>query len=184
MEENFRHRPIAFTDLETTGFDPDVHEIIEVGLLLVDQQEMIVMSELDLKIRPTHLSTADPESLIINGYNEEDWLHAWTLAEAMAAYSTKTKDAVFCAHNVTFDWSFIHRAFKSSRFINEMDHHRFDLFSLAWATLRNSSLTSFSLDTIAGHFGLPEETKPHRAINGARRAYEIYKLLMSVQTSS
>lgn len=174
-------RPIAITDVETTGLDPVTHEIIEIGLVVINQQTLEIFDKLDVKVRPENLKTATESALKLNGYNEADWQNALTLQEAISLYSEKTKDAIFCAHNVTFDWSFILEAFKKTGVKNQMDYHRIDLFTMAWMKLRNSGLEKFNMNEVAKYLGIGEEPMPHRAINGAMTAYEIYKRLVSLR---
>jgi DNA polymerase III alpha subunit (gram-positive type) len=174
-------RPVAITDIETTGLDPTIHEIIEVGLILINQQTLEIVDSLNVRVQPSHLETATEFALKLNGYNAADWQNALTLQEAMRLYGEKTKDALFCAHNVTFDWSFILEGFKKTGIKNLMDYHRIDLFlfTMAWIKLRNSGLEKFNMNEVAKCLGIPEEPIPHRAINGAMTAYEIYKQLLA-----
>ena len=168
-------RPIAITDVETTGLDAVKHEILEIGLVLVDQRTDEVIDTLNIKVKPEHIETADPNALKINGYDPENWQNAVSLLEAMTLYSQKAKNAIFCSHNVTFDWSFIAEAFKKAGQQSPLDYHRLDLFTLIWAKTKGSKIGGFSLSKVAQFLGLPEEPLPHRAINGARTALEIYK---------
>ena len=116
-------RPIAITDVETTGLDPQKHEIVEIGLVLIDQETGEVID--------------------------------------------------------TFDWSFILEAFKKAGQKSTLDYHRLDLFTLIWTKTRDSKIESFNLNRVAQFLGLPEETLPHRAINGARTAHEIFKKIIN-----
>ena len=125
-------RPIAITDVETTGLDFAIQEIVEIGLVVIDQQTLEILNTLDVKVKPEHIETADDFALKVNGYNKTDWKDAITLKEAMSIYGEKTKGAIFCAHNVTFDWSFIFEVFKKTGVKNQMDHHRIDLFTMIW----------------------------------------------------
>ncbi len=175
MAREIFERPIAFTDVETTGLDEIKHEILEIGLVLVDQQTGEVIDTLNLKVKPEHIETADETALKVNGYDAGDWQDAIPIIEAMALYGEKAKDAIFCSHNVTFDWSFIAVAFKKASLKSPLDYHRLDLFTLIWAKTKGSNIESFSLSKVAQFLGLPEEPLPHRAINGARTAHEIYK---------
>ncbi len=175
MAKEIFERPIAFTDVETTGLDEIKHEILEIGLVLVDQQTGEVIDTLNLKVKPEHIETADETALKVNGYDAGDWRDAIPIIEAMALYGEKAKDAIFCSHNVTFDWSFIAAAFKKAGLKSTLDYHRLDLFTLIWAKTKGSNIESFSLSKVARFLGLPEEPLPHRAINGARTAHEIYK---------
>ena len=171
-------RPLAITDCEMTGLDPRRHEIIEIGLVLAHPRTLDIIDTLDVKVKPEHIETADPDALKINGYNEGDWKDALTLQVALAQYATKTANGIFTAQNVSSDWSFIDAAFEKTQLWNRLDYHRIDTFAIAWAKLRHSGLKEFNLVSIAEFLGVPKEPLPHRAINGAMCAYEIYKKLM------
>lgn len=179
MRGEILRKPIAITDVETTGYDPMTQEIIEIGLVLVNQETLEIINTLDVKVRPEHLETATEDALKFNGYNPADWRNALTLKEAINLYAEKTKGAIFCAHNVTFDWSFINEAFKKTGVKDQMDYHRLDLLTMIWLKYRNSGLQKFRLNEAAKFLGIAEESKPHRAINGAILAYKIYKQIVS-----
>ncbi len=173
----FFDRPLAFTDVETTGRDPLVHEIIEIGLVVADQRTLAVIDELEVKVRPTHIDLAEPRALEVNGYRPEDWTGAVSLREAIAAYAEKTREAILIAHNATFDWDFVRMAFRTTGVSDQMDFHRLCCMSMAFAKLKRSGLRKFGLIHVARHLGVPEEPLPHRAVHGARTVYEVYKRL-------
>ena len=177
----FLKRPLAVTDVETTGFDPQVHEVIEIGLIVVDQKTLKVLDEFEAKVRPRRIRAAAEQALKINGYNKLDWLGAADLEDAMKIYSKKTKQGIFTAHNSYLDWAFISEAFKSTGVEDYTDYHRVDLFSLAWGRAKKlRGLKKFHLKSLCEYFGLEPEPLPHRALNGARKALEVLKLLMKV----
>ena len=170
---------IAVTDVETTGLWPRFHEIIEVGMVLMDAKTLEVKDELDLKVMPTELHKASREALNVNGFNLDDWKEAVPLNIAMKAYLDKAANATFAAHNMIFDWDFIDFAFYKTGLKNIMDYHKIDLFSVAWTKLRHK-LTSYSLKNICLTLGIEPEPEPHRAINGARCEYQVLKKLMEM----
>jgi len=173
----FRDRPLAFTDVETTGTDWLRHEIIEIGLVVADQRTLAVIDELDIKVRPALIELAEPRALEVNGYRPEDWLDAVPLREAMTVYSAKAAGAIFMAHNAVFDWPFIQMAFRQTGVANLMDYHGLCTMSMAWCKLRDTDLRGLSLKDVAPYLGVPPEPPVHRAINGARTAYEVFKRL-------
>ncbi|MES2931749.1 MAG: 3'-5' exonuclease [Patescibacteria group bacterium] len=177
---DFLDRPIAVTDTELTGLDPDVHEIIEIGLVLLDPVTLDPIWRYDTKVIPEHIETASPEALKINGYSEEEWRDAIPLRDALEAYSTIAADGVFLAHNMATDWAFMRAGFKKTGVPDRLDYHRIDLFSTAFALLHESELTEFKLLMLARHLGVPEEPLPHRAMGGAECAYQIYRRLMQM----
>jgi DNA polymerase-3 subunit epsilon len=182
-----RKNNLAFLDVETTGLDPERHEILEVGLVLARQTlipgrgpQVELLEELEWKVKPEHIETAEPEALRINRYNEADWLFASSLKQVMEAVAEKTADAILIAQNVTFDWGFIERAFRRTGVESKMHYHRLDLLSMAYAKLyHNEKLTKFSLSALAEYFGLKNE-RAHTALADTRVTFEIYKKLLEI----
>jgi DNA polymerase III alpha subunit (gram-positive type) len=176
---DYLKRPLAITDTETTGLDAQIHEIIEIGLIVVDQQSFKILDKLDVKMKPVHIKTAVKKALEVNGYNEKDWRKAWGLKEAMEIYAEKTKDAIFTAQNTYSDWAFINEAFESTGVEDPMDYHRLDLFSIGWARKEKfPGLEKLSLSSMCRYFNIEVEPKPHRAMNGAKKELEVLKHLM------
>jgi DNA polymerase III epsilon subunit-like protein len=173
---NFKDRPLAIVDIETTGDDELVHEILEIGLLVVKQDSLEVIDFSNWKVRPHNIENAILAALERNGYKEEDWQNALDLADVMPIFSEKTKDAVFTSFNVSFDWAFIKQAFRTTGVSNIMDYHRIDILSIAWSK-GGDKLEKFSLKTLSEYFGIPPEPEVHRAINGAKTALELLRKL-------
>ncbi len=178
----FLKRPLAITDVETSGFDAPIHEILEIGLIVVDQKNLKILDEWTVKVKPRRIRTAAEKALKVCGYNKIDWLKAVDLKDAMKVYSKKTKNAIFLAHNSFFDWSFITEAFKQTGVEDYTDYHRLDLFSIAWGLSRNKKLkglAKFNLSELCKYFDIEPESSPHRALNGAYKALEVLKKLLS-----
>lgn len=167
-------RPIAMTDIETTGDIPGVHEILEIGLVLFDPITFIILDTLNIKVKPLHIENAVPAALERNGYKPEDWEGAVNLNKAMNLYSEKTKGAMFAAYNASFDWGFINEAFRSTSVVNQMDYHRLDVLTMAWMKGLMFS-KSWSLKTACKLFGIPPEPEKHEALAGALIAYNLFK---------
>lgn len=171
-------RPIAITDIETSGLDPIGHEILEMGLILIKQPELEVLESWSTKIKPENIETATKEALAVNGYKPEDWEKAVPLKMAMSVYRKKTKNAIFLSHNVCFDWSFIYEAFAKTELESMMDYHRLDLFSLAWAKRHKmQGVIKFNLVELCKYFNIEKEPDPHKAIHGAEKALEVLRCL-------
>ena len=177
----FLKRPLAITDVETTGFDAQLHEIIEIGLVVVDQKTFKVLDEWSVKVKPKKIKTAADKALKVAGYTKLDWANAIGLKEAMEVYSKKTKNAVFMAQNSFFDWSFLSEAFKSTGIEDHTDYHRVDLFSIGWSKSKKlPKLKEFTLKSMCRCFNLEPEPLPHRALNGAKKALEVLRKLHQV----
>lgn len=176
---------LIFVDIETTGFDPEKHEIIELAYILVRQKggegkEFEIIEEKEFRIKPEHIETAEPQALKVNGYDEGQWLFANSLTEVMKVFAEKSKGAVFLSHNVTFDYSFIERAFTKTGIKNEMFYAKLDTISIAYAKLHaNKHIERFALQKLCEFFGI-ENTRAHSALADTRALFEIYKKLMNL----
>lgn len=178
---------LAFVDLETTGLDPEKHEIIEVGCLIAEQLPRLgkgptlrIIDELNLRIKPEHLETAEPEALRLNGYNETDWLFAVDLKSALEALVKKAAGAVMVGQNVSFDWTFLERGFERTGVKHNFHYHKLDLLSMAFAKLYDAeAVQRFSLEALADYFGLKNE-HAHTAASDIKVTFEIYKRLLGI----
>lgn len=176
-------QPLAFIDVETTGFDPQVAEIIELAVVITKLKdgELIVTDQLDLKIRPEHLETADPAALRVNGYNEADWLFAVTLEDAMKSFADKTEGAVFVAHNMAFDFGFISEAFRKTGIENKMHYQKLDTISIAFTVLKdNDDMNRYSLKALTEFYGI-ENKKAHSAFADTYALYEVFKKMLGLK---
>ena len=173
-------RHIVITDIETTGPNTTEHEIIEIGAVLIEQKTLKIIDTFESKVKPQHPQTATHKAIKTNGFNLSAWESAPTLKLVIRRYSKFTRNALFCAHNVSFDWKFIELAFDQTESNNLMDYHQVDLSTLSFELLRHKKLRNFSMNEVARYLGITPEPLPHRGINGARTEYQIYKKLRAV----
>lgn len=182
-----RNHRLAFIDTETTGFDPDTHELIEIGVVLVDQDwtttppTFTLVEEFDIKVKPMHIETADPVSLKINKYDEADWVFAYTVPEAMKLLSKKTKDAIMVAHNLCFDAAFLDKAYKTSGVKNEMHYLRLDTITMSFSKLHNrTDIDKYSLRKLCEYFDI-QNKNAHTALADAQALFELFKKLIAIK---
>lgn len=189
----FTERPIAFTDIEATGLekfrlsllDPVLvpwHEICEIGLVLVNQKTLEVRCEKNWKTKVPNPYRMNAKAQEINGFDEEQWKDALNLEDALTEYNACAIGAIFAAHNPTYDKSMMEVASAVLNVKWELDYHCIDTWSYALAVLNAKGyfLDSYRLNDLCKFLGLGEEPMPHRAINGARKAFEVYKALRSL----
>ena len=171
----FRDRPLAITDIETTGLDAAVHEIIELAVLIVDQKTFKITDRYHIRIKPQHIRTGAKRALEISGYSERVWRTAVSLETALTTYADKVRDAVFCSYNVFLAYSFLDAAFKSTGVEDLTDYHRLDIFTLAWSRL---NLASPTLESICKRLDIVPEPLPRRAMDGALKQLEVLRALL------
>lgn len=178
---------LAFIDLETTGFSPEKHEIIEIGVVIAKHirrdgkgPALEKIEEFDIKVKPERLQDADPEALDVNGYNDTDWLFAADLKSAMLEFIRKTDGANMVAQNVSFDAGFLDKAFFLTGVENKMRRFRIDLLSMYFAkTYDDPTVYRYNLASLCEKFGV-ENSKAHTALSDARAAFEVYKKLLEI----
>ncbi len=172
-----KHRKLAFIDLETTGLDPQVHEIIELGAVIVDQNTLEELESFEIKVKPKSIETADPEALAVNHYNPQDWVFAVDLKPALEHFIGKVRGTIIVAHNLFFDWAFLEQAMRQEG-LREFDHRKLDLFSIAWAKLHSDEWAEkFSLRALCEYLGV-QNPRAHTALSDARTAHLVFKKLM------
>lgn len=102
---------ICFIDTETTGLDAARHEIIEIAILFWDGPNFKAYFK---KISPTHIHTADPKALEINGYNADVWANAPYFKEEAQTIADLICGNTVVGHNVQFDIAFIEKHLKAN----------------------------------------------------------------------
>lgn len=179
---------LAFIDTETTGTNPDKHEIIELALIIAKQidrpgkgPKIEILGEYEWKIKPERIEDAEDQALRINGYNETDWMFAIDLKSAMKDFAKKTESCTFVSHNLTFDYSFIQRAFEKTNIENNMHYAKLDTISIAFARLYDAPQADrFSLKFLCELLKV-ENAKAHTALADTRALVEVYKKLMRAE---
>jgi len=178
-----KNKKLAFLDIETTGFDVERQEIIEIGVVIVNQKDGVlgnVVEEFEIKIKPEKLENAEAEALSINGYNEADWMFAVSLEQAMTTFAEKTKDCVMVAHNIGFDYSFLAKAFSVTGVENKMFFAKLDTISFAFAKLHKLADTPrLNLKSLCEYFGIENE-RAHTALADTRAMVAIYRKLLEL----
>lgn len=184
---------VVFVDVETTGFYPDLHEIIEIGAVVVTPDLSMELGHVSLRVLPTSLQHATEEALRINGYDPELWdetglelddalSHLARMVTAPRGPARAESDLagapMMAGQNIGFDERFLRRAFeKSDRAWPFHTHRTFDLIGLCWPLYARGDVSSMSLDSLCAHFGI-ERPPVHRALADARAALEVARQMM------
>ncbi len=173
-------RDIVFFDCEFTGFELD-KEVIEIGFVKAKAGDFSVIVEGDIKIKPQHLERANPESLLISGYNEAEWNATGVdLPTGLSTFLEYTAGAVLAGHNVAMDWMHLHNSLERAGMAPNFFYKSLDTFSMAWARLRGKKeFIKFSLEELGNYFGIDRGT-PHRALDDARTTYQVFKKLIAL----
>jgi oligoribonuclease (3'-5' exoribonuclease) len=162
-------------DVETTGINPRVHQIVSIGALLLDRTTLDTVKSMStlVQLTPEAFAQASPRAMQIHGLTLSQLEAAPTPAEVVTQFlDTFGADFYFCGWNICFDTQFLRALFDQAGRLQDFDtfrYHRLDLWSLlelAW--LRGLILAPpDSLSIACGLFGIPRPSV-HDAMEDAR----------------
>jgi DNA polymerase-3 subunit epsilon len=183
---------MASVDLETTGTDPKVHEIIQIGIVILDDQLCPTDKVFSYNIRPNFPELADPSALIVHGLTEEDLMDGLDSERAieMLLEWTETLDMpiggrlVPLAHNHLFENGFLQAWLGKAVYSQVFGYLPRDGMILALAINDKAALageplpfSSVSLPSLCSQFGIVNE-KAHDALADAMAEAQVYKTLL------
>jgi DNA polymerase III alpha subunit (gram-positive type) len=163
----------AFVDVETTGLDPSVHEIIEFAVAFEDG------SSSTFKLAPDNIASADPEALKVNGYTSAAWDDSFSQEQGAKEISKLLNECILIGHNIKFDYAFIEALCRKHQCQLNISYHTIDTVSLAYVIMAPKGLNSLSLKSVCEHLGIKPEDSVHRAAEGAIRAKAVFEALAS-----
>jgi len=181
---------LAHVDIETTGLDPAVHEMVSIGMIYTDLQGAEI-GRLDLRIMPPHPGRIEAGARAVNGFDPALWRRLGAIREAEAvrrigAFHEATRrgrTVIFTAYNVWFDQAFLTALLRRhGRDWRRMYHYQvLDIPSMAWAL----GFRQLSGTALAAALGIADETRvptEHTGITGAAFNVSIYRALLSRQS--
>lgn len=157
---------IVFIDVETTGLNSELHEIIEIAIIGAGVHY-------NKKIKPLHIETANPVALKINGYNDFEWHNAIHPQQAAEEISDILHAATIIGHNVRFDMDFVDELLHRYDCHTNYDRRLIDTITLAHEHLTPCGLQSISLDSCRAFFGW-SMLDNHTALKDAQDAMRLY----------
>lgn len=152
-------------DLETTGLDPSISEIIEIGAVKIEKGKEV--EEFHTLVRPrANISQVSSE---ITGITMDMLTDKPPLEEVLPEFLEFIGDSVLVAHNANFDYRFIRYWIKKLTG-EEWQHCYIDTLALAKALL---DMRSYSLDKITEKLNLGSFNH-HRALDDAKMTAKIF----------
>lgn len=158
---------ICFLDLETTGTSSTFGRIIDIGIIKVEEGQ--VVEEYNKLINPER--TLDPFISQMTGITSNLLESAPTFAEVRNEVLELLAESVIVAHNVRFDYGFLRNEFK--RFDISFQSKHFCSIKLARQLYPN--LRRYNLDAIIDHFNISCENR-HRAYDDAKVIWDFFQI--------
>lgn len=162
-------------DIETTGGDPKVDRITEIAIYLHDGEKVI----------DTFVSLVNPEMPIpafitgITGIDNEMVRSAPKFYEIAKRIVEITEGAIFVAHNVRFDYSFVQKEFRNLGYT----FSRKQLCTVKLSRKLIPGHKSYSLSKLAPALGIKNEAS-HRAFGDATATVELFEMLLAIQSGT
>ena len=168
-------RRLVWLDVETTGLDPEHHEIVEVGLVEVEADlGLHEVGWTQLRMRPEHPERIDPEAAAVNGYTADGWADSVSQVEGLTRIRPLLEGAVLGGHHVAFDRAFVLNAYRRAGLEPPtLSRRTLDTTSIGAPLVLRGQAAGFSLDELAAAVGLLPRTGPHRALDDARRSLHV-----------
>lgn len=155
-------------DLETTGLDPNLHEIIEIGAIKVKDGK--ITGEYSELVKPSH---PIPEFIThMTGITERDVVGASKIEDIIPSFLNFIKGYRLLGQNVAFDVAFLRKAAGIGNINTAIDN-------IELARILLPRLTSYSLDSLIDFFAINPE-KRHRALDDARTTTDIFLKLIDM----
>lgn len=161
----------AIVDIETTGNNLDVDEIIQIGVCIMHQHQIIDSFE-------TFIKTNQNIPLFIQSLtkiNNNMLVHAPTFDDIAKQLFELLEGCVFVAHNVDFDLNFVQKYFNACNIEYRPKYiiDTVDIFKIVYPTM-----TRYQLSYIAEQLGVNLKNA-HRAIDDAFATAEILNLALA-----
>lgn len=164
-EKNLVDDYVVF-DLETTGFDPKISRIIEIGALKYKNNELV--EELSILVNP---GCSIPDVITaITGIDDEMVSDAISIKEALPKFIAFIEDLPLVAHNSRFDLSFIEENILQLG-LPMIKNTNIDTVYLARKYIKN--VYNHKLETLKDHFGLTYSS--HRSVEDCLTTNYVYQ---------
>ncbi len=164
----------AIVDIETTGGRANRDKITEIAIIKHDGEKIIDSYE----------TLINPERTIpynitqITGITQEMVTDAPKFYEVAKTIVEMTEDAVFVAHNVRFDYTFLKEEFRRLGYT----FTRKQLCTVRLTRKTFPGLRSYSLGNLIRHFGIKVEQR-HRAMADTKATVQLLEMALSDEES-
>lgn len=170
--------PLAFVDTETTGLDPDNHEIWEVGLITL-KDDGSPEYERDWQL-PVDLGRADPKALEIGRFHQRRQQAAGLSSLEMFAntFAHATRGRHLVGAVISFDEERLRKLLRSNGACPEWHYHLVDVEALAAGKIGQAP--PWDSSELSRAVGVePDDYDRHTALGDARWAKAIYQSVMA-----
>jgi DNA polymerase III epsilon subunit-like protein len=166
---------VVFCDTETTGLDPDWHEIWEVGLISADGSEFEWQLAVDL-------GHADARALEISGYYKRRSRALEDAQDFASRFEELTRHKHLAGNVISFDEERLRKLLRANGACPGWHYHLVDIEALAAGKL--GLKPPWDSEALSLALGVdPADYDRHSALEDARWAKAIYEAVLSTPSS-
>lgn len=187
---------LLVVDVETTGLRPLVHDVVEVGAVLLDGRTLEERCSFGAWVRrnaaqhATMLARATPEALRVNGYVDQGLVadedavvegveSRGQISRHLAHMAGDPDGVLLVGQNVRFDAEFLFDLWRGYAPEWLADKRRWlDTRHLAWLLQFSGEIRNRSLDDLARWAGV-ERPAVHRALDDARATAAVLRAMVA-----
>jgi len=173
---SWRDQRYAVIDVETTGLDPDQHEVLSVGVVDVNEGRIDVGSAYYRQVRPRVAPTS--ETVVVHGIGPG--LAAASADPAVVGVELigRLRGAVLVAHVARIEHSFLRAWLGPLGWVPPRHVVDTDVLARRWLSEHRALRLDghVGLGAAAGLFGLPEQTR-HHALGDALTTAQLFLAL-------
>ena len=173
-------RSLFVIDLEMSGSNPQLHEILDIGgvraTLLPGLPEEGSWSS---RVKPRHIGNAIPAALKVSGYSPKAWAKGIDIEPAMTKFAATGSGAVITGWGIGQDMAFLVEAFKRRAEPWPFAPMAIDVQLIARKVLSRSGgdVDRFNLGHVADRLGIGRMGE-HGALEDAYATYDVLVKLL------
>jgi DNA polymerase III epsilon subunit-like protein len=174
-------RSLFVVDLEMSGPNAQMHEILDVGGVRAALTRGIPEEEAwGARVKPRHIGNAVPGALKVVGYSAKTWTSALELEEAVERFAQLGRDAVIAGWGIGQDMAFLVEAFRRLQQPWPFATVALDVQPIARSLLRgNGQVDRFNLGHVADRLGIGRMGE-HGALADAYATYDVLAKLLEI----
>lgn len=160
-------------DIETSGLNPEEHEIIEIGAVFVKDHDL--KERFSALVRPENAIPPTIEEItgITNAMLQEEGIN---ISVAMRQFMAFLQDYPVVAHNVDFDYSFLSKACAMCN-LPLLSNRCIDTVVLSRRKVKQ--VNNYKLTTLATHFAI-ETIQAHRSLADCEITHQLFEKLIKL----
>ena len=163
----------VLVDIETTGFSPVKDDIIEIGAIRVENNQIIQKYNQLIKIN----KNLEPFTTRLTGITDEMLQTGKKISDVLKEFISFTGKDIIIGHNVTFDLVFL--SYNCKKYLNyNLNNDYVDTLCMARKLIPNS--INYKLGTLAEFFNVSYKGA-HRGLKDVEITYEVYNNLRKIR---